>query len=306
MSNANFGKVVVTTRYDDDVRKGWFKRPYEWEYTVTVQQQVGSGTSVDVGYFRRSNYNFTVSDNLAVTPADFNPYCITAPPDSRLPGGGGFPVCGLYDVDPSKFGQFDNLIRFNPDQKRRYDGVDMSLSTRLKSFYVYGGVSVGRVLAENCAVIDNPQQLQFCKTSTGWVPIGSVAGSYTLPWWDISTAATFQSNPGPQITAAYPVPNALIAPSLGRDLSAGARATAPVALVEPGTLYGDRWNELDFRLTRTFRLAGARQFQVMADLYNLFNANPVVTLNTTYGPNWQRPQTILPARFLKIGAQLKF
>ena len=31
----------------------------------------------------------TLTDNLAVTPADYDPYCITAPGDSRLPGGGG-------------------------------------------------------------------------------------------------------------------------------------------------------------------------------------------------------------------------
>jgi hypothetical protein len=79
-----------------------------------------------------------------------------------------------------------------------------------------------------------------------------------------------------------------------------------VSLVEPGTIYGDRWNEVDFRITKTFALAESRQFQIMADLYNILNANPVVTQNNTFGPNWQRPQTILPPRFLKVGALFKF
>ena len=47
---------------------------------------------------------------MLVTPADFSPFCITAPTDSRLPGGGGYQVCGLYDVSPAKFGQVNSVI----------------------------------------------------------------------------------------------------------------------------------------------------------------------------------------------------
>ena len=38
-------------------------------------------------------------------------------------------------------------------------------------------------------------------------------------------SATYQSVPGPQITASYPVRSADIAQSLGRNLAAGATAT---------------------------------------------------------------------------------
>jgi hypothetical protein len=150
-----------------------------------------------------------VADNLAVTPADFDPYCITAPSDPRLPNGGGYQVCGLYYVSPAKFGQVDNLIVFNPGRRRVYDGVDFSVTTRLRRMFLYGGMNFGRLLEEDCAVIDNPSMnavgvttdvKSFCKTSTGVKPIGSFSASYNLPWWGITTAATFQSNPGPQVT----------------------------------------------------------------------------------------------------------
>jgi hypothetical protein len=304
LSNSSFGQVVIRTRYDDSVRSGWYKRPSDWEYTTTLQQQLGQNVSAEVGYFRRSNRNFTAADNLSVTPADYDPYCIVAPLDPRLPGGGGYQVCGLYDVKPDKFGQVNNLVVFNPDQTRQYDGVDLSVTMRSRGVVVYGGVNFGRLLEENCTVVDSPQ-LQFCGTSTGIHPIGNLSVSYPLPWWRITTSAVFQSNPGPIVTAAYAAPNSIIAPSLGRNLSAGPNATATVQLVEPGTMYGDRWNEVDFRVSKAFSVQTG-EFQIIMDLYNVFNANPVVTQNNAFGSNWQRPQTILPARFVKVGAQFKF
>ena len=39
------------------------------------------------------------------TPDDYTAYCITAPLDPRLPGGGGYPVCNLANVSLQKFGK---------------------------------------------------------------------------------------------------------------------------------------------------------------------------------------------------------
>jgi hypothetical protein len=65
---------------------------------VGIQHEVFRGTSVDVSYNRRAGRNFRVTRSLAVDPsADFSPFCVTAPSDARLPGGGGYQVCGLYD-----------------------------------------------------------------------------------------------------------------------------------------------------------------------------------------------------------------
>ena len=49
-------------------------------------------------------------------------------------------------------------------------------------------------------------------------------------------------------------------------------------------MYGDRLNQLDLRLSKTFSLRKGRKLQAMVDGYNMFNANPGVAVNTTYGP----------------------
>ena len=68
-----------------------------------------------------------------------------------------------------------------------------------------------------------------------------------MPWWGLQLSTTFQSLPGPTILELHAT-NAEIRGTLGRN-SRGL-ATAVVPLVQPGTLFGDRLNQLDFRLAK--------------------------------------------------------
>lgn len=118
------------------------------------------------------------------------------------------------------------------------------------------------------------------------------------------TSLTFQNVPGPEILSNWSVPTAQIAPSLGRNLAGGARS-ATVPLVRSGTLYGERMSQLDLRVAKYFK-NGRSRLGVLADLYNLFNANAVLTQNNTYGANWQVPTAVLSGRLAKFGIQLDF
>ena len=50
---------------------------------------------------------------------------------------------------------------------------------------------------------------------------------------------------------------------------------------------------------------GRTTTSVNFDVYNVFNANTVLTLNNAFS-TWQRPTSILLARFAKISAQIDF
>jgi hypothetical protein len=119
----------------------------------------------------------------------------------------------------------------------------------------------------------------------------------------VQLSAAFQSSPGPQLAAYYNAATSAIAPSLGRGLSSGA-STVPVNLITPGGLYGERMNQLDLRFAKLLRF-GRTKTAVSLDLYNALNSNAVLAESSAYAI-WRTPQTILIARFAKIGVQFDF
>ena len=74
--------------------------------------------------------------------------------------------------------------------------------------------------------------------------------------------------------------------------------------IEPGTLYGERLNQVDLRFGKILRLGTTRTL-VNVDLYNALNANTVLAQSNAFA-NWQTPQNILTARFVKFSAQFDF
>ena len=65
-SNLNFAKNVYSLSYDENILKGWYNRPSDWQIGATVQHEVLPRISVEVSYVRRWLQNFTVTDNRAV------------------------------------------------------------------------------------------------------------------------------------------------------------------------------------------------------------------------------------------------
>ena len=95
----NVGSTIPLTTYDPDILSGSGKRRDNWEVSAGIQQQIAERLSVDVSYFRRSQGHFTATDNRAVTPSDYQEFCVTTPTDTRLPTSGQV-LCGNFDLTP--------------------------------------------------------------------------------------------------------------------------------------------------------------------------------------------------------------
>lgn len=245
-----------------------------------------------------------------MTPADYTTCCITAPVDARLPNGGGYRVCGLYDISEEKFGKVDNLVTQSShfgQQTQVNDFFAVNFTTRLPSGMRFGGgVDTGRSVSDTCFVIDSPQALLNCHVVTPFRAQTQLKlnGSYPLSY-DFVVSGILQNVSGPGITASYAATTAEIRPSLGRPL-AGRTATATVPLIVPGTQFEDRTTRLDLRLSKIVRLPKRLRLQANLDVYNALNSSSIIQTNTTYGSQWLRPQIVVDGRIFQVGGQLSF
>jgi hypothetical protein len=318
ISNRNFGQNNPNaTRWDPDVLSGWGKRDSNWDFSTEIQHELRPGFGLTGGYYfnnggyvRQAGSRKRVTDNLLVGPDDYDPFCVTAPGNPNLPGGGGYEVCGLYNIKPDKFGQVSNLVTLREpfgEFQSRNDFFNIAFDARLpQGVRLGGGFDTGRSVADNCFVVDSPQELVNCRVVTPFKAQTQFKAHGVFPLRaGFVTSFAFQNLSGPTYNATYTATAAEIVPSLGRPLSGGATTIGGIPLVPPQTLFEDRIARLDIRLAKSVQI---RQFrvQVNVDAYNALNANSVRAVNSTFGSAWTRPQQILDPRLIQVGGQISF
>ena len=326
MDNASFGSTRIASTYDPDTLEGWGKREHNWQFASSVQHELMPRVAMEAGYYRTWFGGQVVTDDAAVGPEDFDTFSITVPADPRLPGGGGYTVSGLYDLKPAAFGRAgDSLITFAEKYGKmdeHVDGFDLTFNVRPRvGVYFQGGANWERWTTDNCEVAEQLPEIllgtpltridannnvwmpaQFCRQQSPFRTSVKFLTTYTIPRVDVQLSASFQNMQGPHIWANFTATNAIVAPSLRRNLSGASNIV--VNIVEPGTMYGDRLNQLDLRFGKILQLGGTR-VNASVDLYNALNANTITRLNQAYA-TWQRPQEILNHRFAKLVLQFTF
>jgi Carboxypeptidase regulatory-like domain len=327
ISNLSFGQKVLSDNFDPELLTGWGVRASDWSLGLSVQQQLLPRMSIEVAYHRRWFKGFTLNDNLRTQPSDYTPYSITAPRDPRLPDGGGYVISGLYDVVPGLAGQIDNFVTDSQkfgDWYQYFNGVDVTLNVRTRWGLTFqGGTSTGENVADNCAVRANLPELSvgiggglvgsnvsttspYCHVAYGMLTQVRGLGSYAIPKIGLELSGVFQSKPGAMLSANYAVPNTVVAQTLGR-LPSGNVTNVTINLVKPGSMYGNRLNQLDFRVAKLLRFGRSRT-TVGVDLYNVLNSSAILTYSNLFVPGglWLQPTTVLTGRFARISAQFDF
>jgi hypothetical protein len=160
-SDLSFGSQRPGTRYLDDALQGFNTQFYNWQSSVSVQHQLRPGMALNVGYFRTSYGNFLVTDNEALTAADFDSYCLTRPSTPALNGyqmpGAGQQLCGFYDLKPEAATLRPDLVRkLASDVGKRseiYNGIDVTMNARFAVGGQFsGGLSMGRTTTDACDI----------------------------------------------------------------------------------------------------------------------------------------------------------
>jgi hypothetical protein len=338
-NNLNFGGTSGNlTQVNPETLRGWGVRENDWQWGVTVQQELLPRVSVEVGYARRWFQGVTVTDNQARTPDEYDSYVVAAPSDSRLPGGGGYPI-RLYVPTAAAAGEPAlNYVTFEtdfgPERTNYWHGVDLTLNARTRWGLTFsGGTSTGRSVTDDCAttvLIDSPDT-RDCRDVDPFQTTFRGLASYTIPKIDVLVSGTVRSQPQVERAANWNLPNTtqspLCAPNpaacttvqglLGRlPVGSNATGTTTIALIDNDhrLFSGERRTQVDMRFAKILRF-GSTRADIGVDVGNLLNTNYATTWDNTYqysinnadeGGSWNNPTAVYTPRFVRLNFTVNF
>jgi hypothetical protein len=333
-NDRNFGAVSGTVQQvNQDTLRGWNVRQSDWQWGVTLQQEVLPRVSAEVSYNRRWFLGNKVTDNTLRTAADYQEFTLTAPEDARLPGGGGYPIPLLMVTQAASDRGTQNYVTFEtdfgPEREQYWHGVDFTVNARLRQgLTLQFGTQTGRSVEDTCESVanldggatlvanGNIKDLRSCRDVDPFQTTIRGLASYTVPKVDVLVSGTVRSQPPLERSANWVVPNTLIQSALGRLPPGGnAAGTTTINIIDSEhLLFADnRRTQIDMRFAKIFRFAGKRA-DLGVDLGNLLNTNYTTTYENTYqtigvttqGGTWGNPTAIYSPRFVRWNLTVDF
>jgi len=213
-SNPTFGSAAASTGVGVD--PNWH-RDYNYQYNAGLQQELHSGVTLNVAWYRRSAYQqfFLVNEN-GVPASSWTPFNIVNPLD-------GTPVT-VFNLSPSLTSLPQQaLLQTNAPQsltRNVYTGYEVSVVARLPhGAFLTGGWTMDRQLDRSCAenvtvskALADPNTLRYCdlfgdsslafqginiaslgKVSPPWAQAFTAQGSVPIRWGFVGSLS-FLSN----------------------------------------------------------------------------------------------------------------
>lgn len=311
------------------------KRPYQLAYNLGVSHELLCGVAATAEWFHSDFKNMIARNNVARSASDYTPVTVYSPLD-------GTPIA-IYNVSAAKLNQVTNVDSTDPDLKRKCDGIELNFNARLpRGARLFGGTSSEKTITNVCSAAANDPNISiFCdgsKNGIPWQTSFKLAGTYPLPWYGISFSGSLQALAGNVLGATQPLqygvftagtgfnqlngqgtfqqvtrtttylpgckggctPGALVIPGL-------TAATFNVPLVAPGTEFTPRTTQMDFGLSKNFRVRNA-SFTPKMDLFNAFNSDDYSAVSTMQfgAAAYQQPSVILQGRIVRVGVDVRW
>jgi hypothetical protein len=270
------------------------RRPYQWEYTASIQHELLPSMALKLSYFRRTFANQIGVRNLAVPPEAYTPVTIVNP----LTGG----QLIVYNQDPATRADVNRVRDNYPGIERSYDGFEVVVDKRFTGqFMLLGGFTVGKKVGTvNTTDLNNPNLLvnNQGRLDNDSTYIGNVSGVWRLPGQFV-LSGHFKHQTGFPQTRTYTVGRAQV-PNL-------TQVTQNVALVPRGEVRLPSIDLLDLRVSRVFDLRSGRvKVEPLLDVYNVANLGVELSSVDTVGPNLGRVSDTLDGRIVRFGFKMSF
>ena len=280
--------------------------PYSDEVTAGVETQLAGAVRFGAMFYFRTNRDQFGQRNIAVPSSAYTPFTIAVP---NGPGGSVQSpkptTVTVYNLSPA-LTSANNTVRSNESYlDTEYKGVEFTATKRFsRKWQMQAGFTIGknegRITTGNDlndpnvtlypnGIVGNDSELAF-----------RLSGSYRLPW-DVSLAGSMLANNGYPYVSTFNVTQA-IARAQGLTLT---RSSQTVSLSQRGEERYPNVTMFDIRLSRTFRF-GERSISPQFDIFNLTNADTVVSHTVAVGSSYLSPAEILSPRIIRLGFSLNF
>jgi hypothetical protein len=317
----NFGVAALNTY-------GNFPRTWNLESGLELQHELLPRLSVTGSWFKGNFHNLTTTINQSWSLSDYTPFTVYNPLS-------GEPITVFSRSAAAQARPTRNLDTFDPERKRKYEAFAFEFRARPgRGAQVFGGVSIERQLDVNCTAPDNPNvpttsgaaNAQFCDDTKNDIPFRKslkLAGSVQLPW-QLTLSGVFQSNHG--IAARNSATGGMVMsatrgatryPTTCPAPCPAGEIILPTALFNPGslivnlvdgdTVYSERINQLDFKVSRTFRF-GRVSVTPQFEVFNVNNSDAIISYVSTnvLDAAYLRPNSIMQGRMLGAALQTRW
>lgn len=292
------------------------------EVIASFDKQLGNDFAVSFSYIWRKYSNFSWSD---YTNWDYTNYTAVqwTPPANTC--GAGATCSAVTYYQPTSQPPVDYVLTNEPGYWRNYQGIELSARKRMSKNWMmsaslaYNNAPVhytqGQGYEDPTNVFTSFNSGQYAPESTSsglgnvfvnqkW--IYRMSGSYTLPWWRIGVAATYNYRTGNPFIRSATSPT--------RPFSAG---QASVYLDTRGDVRLPNYQNVDLRIDKPFTFFNRLRVTASLDIFNLLNGNTTLsergiqnTANLTANPpvagNSNTISQLLAPRVLRFGVRVTF
>jgi hypothetical protein len=282
-------------------------RPYNDEFNVGVEHQIVQNLAVGVSYHRRHH-----RDGLGIVDRARPASAYTPETRTYTDVDGSQQSITIYKLQP-QFGALRDRVITNVDVlESTYNGVQFDIQKRMSnrwqmlaglSFQTHKGWDHSGTFSNPGTATDfnNPNYAINRDDGSVFIELPwalNLAGSYILPWWDITTSMKYTARDGDPLnrTQVFSFTNPTTT-----------QPSETIRLVQRGVDRTETVSQfVDLRFAKRFRMSGASSLEATFDLFNMLNANHVLLQNENLGTAWGRPTRILTPRIIRFGVTARF
>ncbi len=281
------------------------KRPYSNQFNVGYEQQVFSSVMVGVNFYYRNLRNQYAERNLANLPSDYVATQVDNQGQPLVNSVTGQPIT-LFNLAPGKVGLSNYLITNIPDlNTNHYNGVEITVQKRMsRGWQVLAGYTLQqqkgtyrRGLTDDFNNPNNAINRGDAILNYDATQMFKVLSSYTFPK-AFNVGLNFQHYTG------YPLdPNNGPPTAVFENLNQG---QVSVIGEQIGRLRLPNVDIVNLRISRPTHLGERFNIEPVADLFNLANANTVISEVPTGGSSFRAPVNQLNPFIARFGLRFSF